>query len=74
MSRLTKRIAVILFTLFVAGGLAFGGSQAFATTGASMCDAGTCPPKNNATCNIACLQLRYFGGACAPGGCCLCLM
>ncbi len=69
---LIKRLSITVAMLFMAGGLAFGVTQAFATTSAPPCDLGTCPPKTNSSCNTDCVQqLQAFGGEC-QGGCCMC--
>ena len=71
-----NRISTALFALVVAGGLAFGGSQALSSPAAPPCtgpDAvGECPPLNNDTCDDKCVEEDFLGGECGPGGCCRC--
>lgn len=75
MSSIAKRIAIAVFVLFVGSGLAFGAIQVFAApTSTTACDLGTCPPKDDMECNEDCIDEGYFGGACNPQGCCMCLM
>jgi len=36
--------------------------------------AGTCPPLDNAMCEVACKAENWEGGSCTPPGCCVCWM
>lgn len=82
MSRLITRISLLMVGLFLAGGLAFGATQAFGSGLASSCgddlgELGLCPPFNNASCDAECVEENFFGGMCSPYGgpglCCICL-
>lgn len=65
------------YALFIACALSFGAAQVFATTSLTSCEPNpdgivrTCPPYNHGTCNDACEDDLYQGGACL-GGCCEC--
>lgn len=75
-----NRLSTALFALVVAGGLAFGGSQALSSPSMAPCgddahEVGTCPPLNDDQCNTACKNEGFNdGGACHPDGCCRCLI
>jgi len=78
MSKLFTRLAMLLVGLFIAGGLAFGATQAFASSSVMICDQpeelGTCPGEfNGPSCDAECI-LRYGNGGACFGGCCVCLV
>jgi len=69
---------MLLVGLFIAGGLAFGATQAFASSSVMICDQpeelGTCPGEFTQTkCNSVCLSTYGNPGQCF-GGCCVCLV
>lgn len=76
MSKVLRRMSLILVGLFVVGGLAFGvttlaGDAAVEECGDDLGEIGTCPPLNPTSCNEACME-EFFGGDCVQG-CCTCL-
>ena len=76
MKRLVTRLATALFTVTIAGALAFGVTRALSSPAsespALSCELGGCPPNNNESCNEICLGLDSDGGGCLHG-CCTCL-
>jgi len=78
MSKLFTRLAMLLVGLFIAGGLAFGATQAFASSSVMICDQpeelGTCPGEfTQNKCNNVCNDTYGNGGFCF-GGCCVCIV
>ena len=78
MSKLFTRLAMLLVGLFIAGGLAFGATQAFASSSVMICDLqeeiGTCPGEfNQVSCAAECM-VRYGNHGTCFGGCCVCLV
>lgn len=74
-----NRILTFAFAAFVAGGLAFGGSQALSTPAYPDCNSGAaigeCPPFDDDSCNDECIDEGFpMGGECGPGGCCRCFI
>ena len=71
-----NRLATALIALVVAGGLAFGGSQALSSTTVSECDSpgevAECPPHDDDSCRDLCMQMFQTHGECNPDGCCMC--
>ena len=83
MSKLFTRLAMLLVGLFIAGGLAFGATQAFASSSSSTCgddlgEIGLCPPFIQASCNAECALRFGIGGACLTTEtnliCCTCII
>ena len=66
-----------LMALVVAAALAFGASQAFASTSMTDCDQvsgfiGYCPPFDDSSCFDTCLTLYGTPGECVRSHCCIC--
>ena len=71
MSRIARRLGRVGFAAGVVGALAFGATQALATTAeqeCSLCDW----PDPQGLCEACCIELDFEGGDCWPSGNCLC--
>lgn len=74
------RIGHVGMAIFVATALAFGTSEALATTSDVQCNGGTCPSGEDTECQANCDAIFGQGtreGRCddtPPDGCCLCLI
>lgn len=81
MSKRLRHLAILLFGLFVIGGLGFGASTVAGVSTLEECgddpgELGTCPPFTNQSCNEECFEQDFFGGQCVNQGgqqCCICL-
>lgn len=81
MSKFLMRLSMVLATLFIAGGLAFGATEAFGSSMVTDCNnpsqglIGTCPGDfaNDMECNQGCLAMFGNPGMCSHG-CCMCTL
>lgn len=71
MSRVTRVLARLGFGMMVIGALAFGASQALATTGSQECS--LCNYPEQLPCQTCCHdELGFDTGTCFPSGSCVC--